>query len=230
MVCSAGRSVRVEDDPGVERERTFLEHAERVQVDFFDLRNVEYQLRYRQDSLHHSRFVEGLPSRAGQRCGHRSARQEGAGVGGVQRGKFVRHLLERLHVDAAVTARESGAEAVIAYRGSELKAQPHEQRRAQEAGVGVRFRAVPTAVVGTEDDLRVELSEGEAEPASAIILAIGQETDSPFLRKLGLEVRPDGTTNRPTVFVAGGTKYGSDRLAKAIQDGRLAAQTILKDH
>ena len=41
-----------------------------------------------------------------------------------------------------------------------------------------------------------------------VVVAIGQDRNTPFFKQLGLQVRRDGSTDWPTVFVAGGNQYG----------------------
>lgn len=139
-------------------------------------------------------------------------------------------------VDAAVTSARNGAERVtILYRGTEdaAPAQPHEFKRSHESGVNWRFETRPVRIDPLSGSLAVTLhgagrSNIEPEEFHAIVTAIGQETDPAFLKMLDLTANPDGSTSRPNVWLAGGSRYGSDRLAKAIQDGRTAAQRIAR--
>ena len=70
----------------------------------------------------------------------------------------------------------------------------------------------------------------------ALVLALGQETDSGFLRKVsGIEFQPDGTvivgsnmmTGHPGVFAGGDMVRGSALVVTAIWEGRQAAEGIL---
>ncbi len=137
-------------------------------------------------------------------------------------------------VDAAVTSVKHGAESVtVFYRGREDQAsvQPHEFKRSQEAGVTWRFEVRPVKITPADEALLVELHNQpkDPEPFDTVIVAIGQETDPKFLAALDLTVNADGSTSRPNVYLAGGSRYGSDRLAKAIQDGRAVAGRILTE-
>lgn len=139
-------------------------------------------------------------------------------------------------VDAAVTAAKHGAERVtVMYRGSAEQAlvQPHEFKRSQEAGVAWRYQAQPMKIAATDNGLLVTLDgvdESSQGPKrfNSVIVAIGQETDSGLLKTLGLTMSANGSTNHPKVWLAGGSRYGSDRLAKAIQDGRAVAKQLLR--
>lgn len=142
-------------------------------------------------------------------------------------------------VDAAVTAVHGGSGRVtILYRGPEenISAQPHELQRSRDAGVNWRFRAPVhriepadsgvIAVVG--HSVPSQNSRLVSERVDSIIVAIGQESDAAFLDRLGVSTRQTQAEGRPKVHLAGGSRYGSDRLAKAIQDGRAVARNILE--
>lgn len=138
-------------------------------------------------------------------------------------------------IDAATTAKGLGAGSVrIIYRRDRqhLKAQPHEIKRTLEAGVHFCFDRRPVRIEQAGNSLVLETIRPEGQPerllTDKIIIAIGQKTNTTFLKHLGLIVHHDGTTNQPDVFVTGGALYGSDRLAKAILSGRNAALRILK--
>lgn len=132
-------------------------------------------------------------------------------------------------MDAAVTAVKSDAtDVTLAYREPEPIALPHEVERAQKAKVRFRGDRQPARIDTGKPGLTVSFQDDSSMEGDTVILAIGQEVDYGFLKKLGLAVNEDGSTNHPKVFVAGGTRYGSDRLAKAIQDGRRAAERILR--
>lgn len=137
-------------------------------------------------------------------------------------------------IDAATSALWLGADsAVIAYRGTEagLKAQPHEVMSAKDKGVSFDFGGRPAAIVETADGLAVRLDKGSHPVtlvADAVIVAIGQDPDPEIFAEFGLAVHPDGTTDRPGVFVTGGALYGSNRLSNAILSGRRAAAQIIE--
>ena len=138
-------------------------------------------------------------------------------------------------VDAAVTSVKHGAETVtILYRGAEenVPAQPHEIKRSHAAGVAWRFGQRPLRLEPAGDGLAVTM-HGADRPAAdperfhTVVVAIGQETDPAFRSALGVTMNDDGSTDRPKVYLVGGSRYGSDRLARAIQDGRAAARRVL---
>lgn len=133
-------------------------------------------------------------------------------------------------VDGATTALQLGAkESVIVYRGTaeKLPAQATEVRFAKAQGVAFRFGTTVTKIERDDADrLTVHFADGSTEAFDIVIVAVGQELDASFLTALGLKIHPDGSTNQPKVFIAGGTLYGSNRLSHAILDGRRAAARI----
>lgn len=139
-------------------------------------------------------------------------------------------------VDAAVTAaRQDVGTVTIWYRGpaDRVSAQPHEVERSRRAGVRWRFGVRPARIDVSGGPLSVTPTSPESpdpgpEAFHTVVVAIGQEPDPAVLRKLGITAGADGSTDRAKVWVAGGSRYGSDRLAKAIQDGRAAARRILR--
>lgn len=134
-------------------------------------------------------------------------------------------------VDAATTAKHAGArESVIAYRGDpdRRRTLPHEVKRAESMGVTFQYGAAPESIEPVGDALVVRMDDGTDERWSSVVVAIGQGPDLEFLDSIGIRIAsPEGATNRPGVFVAGGTLYGSDRLKAAILDGRRSAQLAL---
>jgi NADPH-dependent glutamate synthase beta subunit-like oxidoreductase len=151
-------------------------------------------------------------------------------------------------MDAARTARRLGAEeALIVYRSdrAHMKAQSFEAREALEEGVKIRWLTSIKSLEGT--DLTVEEMElgadGRPQPtgrletlsADAVVLAVGQETDSGFLRKVpGIEFQSDGVvivapnmmTGHPGIF-AGGDMVPTERTVTAgVGHGKKAARNI----
>jgi NADPH-dependent glutamate synthase beta subunit-like oxidoreductase len=134
-------------------------------------------------------------------------------------------------VDVAVTARNQGADrvTVLYHHGPDQAAvQSHELKRAEDAGVKWEYNVEPTKIEEADTGLLVTVT-GASEPQrfSTLVVAIGQEKDSGLLKGLGITVHENGSTNHPKVWLAGGSRYGSDRLAKAIQDGRAVAKRML---
>ena len=130
-------------------------------------------------------------------------------------------------MDCATTAKKLGAaEVLVAYRGLEsaMRAQPHEIKRAVEAGVTFRYHAKPTSI-RREAKLVVELG-GNREAFDTVLVAIGQRPDESFIQQSGLVPSLDGSTNHPKIWLAGGAAYGSDRLSHAILQGRSVAESV----
>jgi NADPH-dependent glutamate synthase beta subunit-like oxidoreductase len=117
-------------------------------------------------------------------------------------------------MDAARTAKRLGAEeALIVYRRdrAHMPARAFEADEAEEEGVKIKWLTTIKEIVGP--DLTVEIMEldvrGWPQPtgrfetlqADALILALGQETDSAFLRKVpGIEFTEDGVVKVGRAF------------------------------
>jgi NADPH-dependent glutamate synthase beta subunit-like oxidoreductase len=145
-------------------------------------------------------------------------------------------------------ARRLGAdEALIVYRRTraQMPAHAEEAEDAEREGVRINWLRTITAFDGPE--LQVELMEldesgypqatgrFETLAADTVILALGQETDTAFLRAVpGVEFEPDGTvkvsaslmTGCPGVF-AGGDMVPSERtVTVGVGHGKKAARHI----
>ncbi len=151
-------------------------------------------------------------------------------------------------MDAARTAKRLGAEeTLIVYRRdrAHMPAHAFEADEAVEEGVKIKWLTTIKEVVGP--DLTVEMmeldSEGRPHPtgrfealqADAIVLALGQETDSRFLRKLtGIQfaadgavvVGPDMMTGHPGVFAGGDMVPGEQSVTISVGHGKRAARNI----
>ncbi|MDY7084137.1 MAG: NAD(P)-binding protein [Actinomycetota bacterium] len=151
-------------------------------------------------------------------------------------------------MDAARVARRLGAEeAMIVYRRTrgQMPAHAEEAQDAEREGVRINWLRTIAAVDGPE--LTVEVMEldqtgrprgtgrFETLAADTVILALGQSTDSGFLRRVpGVEFTADGTvvvspslmTGCPGVF-AGGDMVPSERtVTVGVGHGKKAAQHI----
>jgi NADPH-dependent glutamate synthase beta subunit-like oxidoreductase len=151
-------------------------------------------------------------------------------------------------MDAARVARRLGAdEALVVYRRTrdQMPAHPEEAEDAEREGVRINWLRTITAFDGPRLD--VELMEldasGYPQPtgrfetlaADTLILALGQECDTSFLRSVpGVEFRSDGTvevsaslmTGCPGVF-AGGDMVPSERTVTiGVGHGKKAARHI----
>ncbi|HUL13088.1 MAG TPA: NAD(P)-binding protein [Methylococcaceae bacterium] len=151
-------------------------------------------------------------------------------------------------MDAARTARRLGAEeALIIYRRDRehMPAHPFEADEAMEEGVKINWLRSIKAIDQTHIQVEVMQinAEGYPEPtgrfetleADALILALGQETDTGFLHNVpGVEFKRDGTvlvdanmmTGHPGIF-AGGDMVPSERtVTVAVGHGKKAARHI----
>ncbi|MCP9270953.1 NAD(P)-binding protein [Mycolicibacterium arenosum] len=151
-------------------------------------------------------------------------------------------------MDAARVARRLGAEdAVIVYRRTreQMPAHREEAEDAEREGVRVNWLRTVTAFDGPE--LRVEVMEldesGFPRPtgrfetlaADTLIMALGQETESAFMRTLpGVEFDTDGSvrvsetlmTGCPGVFAGGDMVPGERTVTVGVGHGRKAAGHI----
>jgi NADPH-dependent glutamate synthase beta subunit-like oxidoreductase len=151
-------------------------------------------------------------------------------------------------MDAARTAKRLGAEeALIVYRRdrAHMPAHAFEADEAIEEGVKIKWLTTIKEIVGPE--LTVEMMELDADgrprptgkletlTADAIVLALGQETDSRFLRRVpGIEVGADGSirvgadmmTGHPGIFAGGDMVPGEQSVAVAVGHGKRAARNI----
>jgi NADPH-dependent glutamate synthase beta subunit-like oxidoreductase len=151
-------------------------------------------------------------------------------------------------MDAARTARRLGAdEAIIVYRRDRAHMPAHGFEADEADAEGVKFRWLSTIKDFSGQSLTVERMEldvhgrpvptGEVEEleADSVVLALGQETDSGFLRAVpGIGFKPDGTvivgsdmmTGAPGIF-AGGDMVPSERTVTiATGHGKKAARNI----
>jgi formate dehydrogenase (NADP+) beta subunit len=151
-------------------------------------------------------------------------------------------------MDAARTVRRLGAEeALIVYRRDRAHMPAHEFEADEAVSEGVKIKWLTTikAIEGSEltiEMMRVD-DKGRAQPtgqfetlqADAVVLALGQEADSGFLRKIPeIQFQADGTvivapnmmTGCPGIF-AGGDMVPSERtVTVAVGHGKKAARHI----
>lgn len=151
-------------------------------------------------------------------------------------------------MDAARTARRLGAsETLIVYRRdrAHMPAHEFEADEAIEEGVKIKWLTTITEISGS--DLTVERMEldangrprptGEFETlsADAVVLALGQQSDSHFLRKVpgiafapdgAVEVGPDLMTGAPGIFAGGDLVPGERSVTISTGHGKKAARHI----
>jgi NADPH-dependent glutamate synthase beta subunit-like oxidoreductase len=151
-------------------------------------------------------------------------------------------------MDAARVARRLGADdAVVVYRRTraQMPAHPEEAADAESEGVRINWLRTITAFDGPE--LTVEVMELDADgrphptgrfetlAADTVILALGQDTDSGFLRRMpGVEVAADGTvrvsasmmTDAPGIFAGGDMVPAERTVTVGVGHGRKAARHI----
>jgi len=151
-------------------------------------------------------------------------------------------------MDAARTARRLGAqEAMIVYRRTREQMPAHEQEAEDAVREGVRINWLRTITAFEGEHLQVEVMEldesGFPQPtgrfetltADTVILALGQDTDTAFLRSVaGVEFESDGTvrvssslmTGCPGVFAGGDMVPAERTVTVGVGHGRRAAREI----
>jgi formate dehydrogenase beta subunit len=151
-------------------------------------------------------------------------------------------------MDVARTAKRLGAEdSVIIYHRdrAHMPAHAFEVQEALEEGIKIKWLTSIKEIAGpvltveamelTPDGELHSTGQFETLEADAVVLALGQQTDSRFLRKIpGIEFQPDGTvlvgpnmmTGHPGIF-AGGDMVPSERtVTAAVGHGKKAARHI----
>ncbi len=151
-------------------------------------------------------------------------------------------------MDAARTARRLGAEeAIIVYRRTREQMPAHEEEAVDAEREGVRMNWLRTIKAFEGETLQVEMMEldetGFPQPtgrfetleADSVILALGQETDTAFLRSVpGVEFERDGTvkvssslmTGAPGVFAGGDMVPAERTVTVGVGHGKRAAREI----
>jgi NADPH-dependent glutamate synthase beta subunit-like oxidoreductase len=150
-------------------------------------------------------------------------------------------------MDAARSAKRLGADPVIIYRRTreQMPAHPFEADEALEEGVRIHWLRTIKQIEGTTMTLEVMALDANGFPqptgtfeileADSLVLALGQDTDTRFLRALpGIELHSDGTvvvgpdmqTGCAGVF-AGGDMVPLERtVTTAVGHGKKAARHI----
>ena len=151
-------------------------------------------------------------------------------------------------MDAARVARRLGAEeAMIVYRRTRGQMPAHEEEAVEAEREGVRINWLRTIAAFDGPQLRVEVMEldahGKPQPtgrfetlaADAVVLALGQEADTGFLRRVpGIEVARDGVvavseslmTSHPGLFAGGDMVPGERSVTIAAGHGKSAARHV----
>jgi len=151
-------------------------------------------------------------------------------------------------MDAARVARRLGADdALIVYRRTRAQMPAHEQEAEDAEQEGIRIHWLRTITAFDGPELTVEAMEldssgypqptgrFEALAADTVILALGQETDTAFLRQVpGVEFARDGTvqvsaammTGCPGVFAGGDMVPAERTVTVGVGHGKKAARHI----
>jgi formate dehydrogenase (NADP+) beta subunit len=151
-------------------------------------------------------------------------------------------------MDAARTVRRLGAdEALIVYRRDRAHMPAHgfEADEVLEEGIKIKWLTTIKEIVGPQLTVEImELDAGgrpqptgrfETLPADAVVLALGQSTESGFLRTVpGLTFGTDGTvavgknlmTGHPGLFAGGDAIDGEKSVTIAVGHGKRAARNI----
>ena len=151
-------------------------------------------------------------------------------------------------MDAARTARRLGAtEAMIVYRRDRAHMPAHGFEADEAMAEGIKIKWLTSIKTIDGGDLTVEAmeidSKGRAQPtgqfetlkADAVVLALGQEADSAFLRKIPeivhqadgtVVVGPDMMTAKPGIFAGGDMVPAERSVTVATGHGKKAARHI----
>ena len=151
-------------------------------------------------------------------------------------------------MDAARTARRLGAdEALIVYRRdrSHMPAHAFEADEAVEEGIKIKWLTTIKEIVGPELTIETTTLDADGHPrptgqfetlsADAVVLALGQTTESSFLRNVpGLTFGADGTiavgldmmTGHAGLFAGGDAIAGERSVTIAVGHGKRAARNI----
>ncbi len=151
-------------------------------------------------------------------------------------------------MDAARTLRRLGAnEPLIIYRRDRAHMPAHAFELEEALAEGVKVKWLSTIKMISGEDLTVETmrlnADGRPEPtgqletleADAVVLALGQETDSGFLGKVpGIEFGADGTvivgpnmmTGYPGIFAGGDMTPSQRTVTTAVGHGKKASRFI----
>jgi NADPH-dependent glutamate synthase beta subunit-like oxidoreductase len=151
-------------------------------------------------------------------------------------------------MDAARTARRLGAdEALIIYHRdrAHMPARAFEADEAIGEGVKIKWLSSIKEIIGpslTVERMALD-KDGKPQPtgeietlqADAVVLALGQQTDAAFLKRVpGVECNADGTvivnarlmTGHPGIFAGGDMVPGERTVAVAVGHGKVAARNI----
>jgi len=151
-------------------------------------------------------------------------------------------------MDAARTAKRLGADdALIVYRRTRAQMPAHEEEAQEAEREGVRINWLHTITAFDGPDLTVEVMEldeaGRPQPtgrletlsADTLILAVGQQAETAFLRRVpGVEFTDDGTvvvsasmmTGSPGVFAGGDMVPAERTVTVGVGHGKKAAGFI----
>jgi NADPH-dependent glutamate synthase beta subunit-like oxidoreductase len=151
-------------------------------------------------------------------------------------------------MDAARVAKRLGAEeAMIVYRRTRDQMPAHEEEAGEAEREGIRINWLRTIAAFDGPQLTIEIMElddqGRPQPtgrfetlaADSLVLALGQEADTGFLRRVpGVQVSKDGVvevspslmTGRPGLFAGGDMVPGIRSVTVAAGHGKAAARHI----
>ena len=176
-------------------------------------------------------FLRGMDSKDSMRLGRRVAVYGGGNTA----------------IDVARTAERLGSDPLIIYRRDEALAPSFKEEVAEAREEGVQFHWLRTITKGTDAQLTLEVMEldenGTPRPtgrfetinADTIVLALGQQSDTGFLRNMtGIRVLDDGTievdeqmrTGHPGLFAGGDMTPGEQSVSVATGHGKRASRHI----
>jgi formate dehydrogenase (NADP+) beta subunit len=151
-------------------------------------------------------------------------------------------------MDAARTAKRLGAdEAMIVFIMDRPHMEAHEFEAKEALSEGIKIKWLTSIRDIGDDDILIERMEMDQQgkpratgrfetlTATSVVLALGQQSDSGFLRSLpGVALTADGNivvdagmmTGRPGIFAGGDTVQGERTVTSAVGQGKKAANHI----
>lgn len=150
-------------------------------------------------------------------------------------------------IDVARSAERLGSDPVIIYRRDEAHAPSFKEEVAESREEGVQFHWLRTITKGADKQLTLEVMElderGKPTPtgrfetveADTVVLALGQQADTGFLRNVtGIRLLDDGSlevdeqmrTGHPGLFAGGDMTPGEQSVSVATGHGKQAARHI----
>lgn len=142
----------------------------------------------------------------------------------------------------ALHLKNLGVTVTVVHRRDAFRAEKALQKAVEREGIKVLWNSIPLEIMGKEavTGLRLKnVKNGEESvlPVDGVFVAVGQEANSAFAAKLGVELDPSGAikvdasgrTSLAGVYAAGDVCGGPQQIATAVGAGAVAAMTVFSD-